>query len=196
MGEPLLNLDAVRESIAIFTDPKGLGMAPRRITVSTSGIVPQIRPLLEIGPINLAVSLHATTDEVRDELVPLNKRFPLETLLGALRSEELISRKRPVFFEYTLMKDTNDSLEDARRLPRLLAGIPCKVNLIPMNPHPDAIHEPPSSEVCDAFAAQVHELGMRVTLRRSRGRDIDAACGQLAARKNSLAPSSPTSPVD
>ncbi len=194
MGEPLLNLDAVRESIEIFTDPKGLAMAPRRITVSTSGIVPQIRPLLEIGPINLAVSLHATTDEVRDELVPLNKRFPLKILLGALRSEELISRKRPVFFEYTLMKDTNDSLEDARRLSRLLAGIPCKVNLIPMNPHPDAIHEPPSREVCDAFAAQVHELGMRVTLRRSRGRDIDAACGQLAARKSSLPASAPTSP--
>ena len=186
MGEPLLNLDAVRESIEIFTDPKGLGMAPRRITVSTSGIVPQIRPLLEIGPINLAISLHATTDEVRDELVPLNKRFPLETLLGALRSEELISRKRPVFFEYTLMKDTNDSLEDARRLSRLLAGIPSKVNLIPMNPHPDSDHEPPSRETCDAFAAELHELGIRVTLRRSRGRDIEAACGQLAAREKTL----------
>ena len=195
MGEPLLNLDAVRESIEIFTDPKGLGMAPRRITVSTSGIVPQIRPLLEVGPINLAISLHATTDDVRDVLVPLNKRFPLKTLLGALRSEELISRKRPVFFEYTLMKDTNDSLEDARRLSRLLAGIPSKVNLIPMNPHPDSSHEPPSRETCDAFAAQLHELGIRVTLRRSRGRDIEAACGQLAARKKTFPPPAPGSPA-
>jgi 23S rRNA (adenine2503-C2)-methyltransferase len=182
MGEPLLNLAAVKESIRIFTDPRCLAMAPRRITVSTSGVVPQIRPLLEIGPINLAVSLHATTDEVRDELVPLNKRFPLDTLLGALRDEELISRKRPVFFEYTLMAGTNDSLEDARRLPRLLEGIPGKVNLIPMNPHPDASYQPPSQEVCDAFAAEVHASGLRVTLRRNRGRDIDAACGQLAAR--------------
>ncbi len=182
MGEPLLNLAAVKESIRIFTDPRGLGMAPRRITVSTSGIVPQIRPLLEIGPINLAISLHASTDAVRDELVPLNKRFPLKVLLGALREEELISRKRPVFFEYTLMKDTNDSLEDARRLSHILEGIPGKVNLIPMNPHPDARYQPPSRETCDAFAAEVHRSGLRVTLRRNRGRDIDAACGQLAAR--------------
>jgi len=182
MGEPLLNLAAVKESIRIFTEPRCLGMAPRRITVSTSGIVPQIRPLLEIGPINLAVSLHATTDDVRDELVPLNKRFPLKVLLGALREEELITKKRPVFFEYTLMKNTNDSLDDARRLSLLLEGIPCKVNLIPMNPHPDADYEPPSREVCDAFAAEVYRSGLRVTLRRNRGRDIDAACGQLAAR--------------
>ena len=182
MGEPLLNMAAVKESIRIFTDPRGLGMAPRRITVSTSGIVPQIRPLLEIGPINLAISLHATTDAVRDELVPLNKRFPLGILLGALREEELISRKRPVFFEYTLMKDTNDSLEDARRLSQILEGIRGMVNLIPMNPHDDAHYQPPAREVCDAFAAEVHKSGLRVTLRRNRGRDIDAACGQLAAR--------------
>jgi 23S rRNA (adenine2503-C2)-methyltransferase len=103
-------------------------------------------------------------------------------LLGALREEELITKKRPVFFEYTLMKNTNDSLDDARRLSLLLEGIPCKVNLIPMNPHPDADYEPPSREVCDAFAAEVYRSGLRVTLRRNRGRDIDAACGQLAAR--------------
>lgn len=188
MGEPLLNLAAVKEAIRIFIDPRCLAMAPRRITVSTSGVVPQIRPLLEVAPINLAVSLHATTDKVRDELVPLNKRFPLDVLLGALRDEELISRKRPVFFEYTLMADTNDSLDDARRLSRLLEGIPGKVNLIPMNPHPDSSYQPPSSEVCDAFAAEVHASGLRVTLRRNRGRDIDAACGQLAARGQSRQP--------
>jgi 23S rRNA (adenine2503-C2)-methyltransferase len=183
MGEPLLNLPAVAEAIGILTDPKALGLAPRRITVSTAGLVPRIRPLLEIGPINLAVSLHATTDAVRDELVPLNKRFPLAELLGALRHEPLIGRKRPVFFEYTLMEGVNDSIEDARRLPRLLQGIPAKVNVIPMNPHADAPQRPPSRAVCDAFTAELHRAGLRVTLRRNRGADIDAACGQLAARE-------------
>ncbi len=186
MGEPLLNWDAVAASIRILTDPKGLAMAPRRITVSTSGIVTRIRPLIEIGPINLAISLHATTDAVRDELVPLNRRFPLATLLGELRAlakEGLLTRKRPVFFEYTLMEGVNDSLEDARRLPGLLHGIPAKLNVIPMNPHADAPQRPPSAAVCDRFTAALHDAGMRVTLRRNRGRDIDAACGQLAARE-------------
>ncbi|MBW2230178.1 MAG: 23S rRNA (adenine(2503)-C(2))-methyltransferase RlmN [Deltaproteobacteria bacterium] len=182
MGEPLLNWPAVAESIRILTDPKTLAMAPRRITVSTSGIVPRIRPLLELGPVNLAISLHATTDAVRDELVPLNRRYPLDELLGALRSDDLISRKRPVFFEYTLMQGINDSLDDARRLPRLLRGIPSKLNLIPMNPHADSPIQPPSRAVCDAFAAAAHAGGLRITLRRNRGGDIDAACGQLAAR--------------
>ncbi len=182
MGEPLLNLPAVEESIRILIEPRTLGLAPRRVTVSTSGVIPRIRPLLEIAPINLAVSLHATTNEVRDVLVPLNKRFPLEELFDALRTEPLISRKRPVFFEYTLMEGVNDSLEDARRLPDLLRGIPCKLNVIPMNPHRDAPYRPSPTDVCDAFAAELHAGGLRVTLRRNRGRDIDAACGQLAAR--------------
>lgn len=183
MGEPLLNLQAVEESIGILTDPKTLAMAPRRITVSTAGLVPKIRPLLEIGPINLAVSLHATTDAVRDELVPLNRQFPLEVLLETLRSEPLLSRKRPVFFEYTLMEGVNDSLEDAARLPGLLEGIPSKLNVIPMNPHPDSEYGPPNRATCDAFTQTAHRLGLRVTLRRNRGSDIDAACGQLAARE-------------
>ena len=116
-------------------------------------------------------------------LVPLNKRFPLAALLGALRDEPLISKKRPVFFEYTLMKGVNDSVEDARRLPRLLEGIPSKVNVIPMNPHPDAVEQPPDAATIDRFTAELHGAGLRVTLRRNRGRDIDAACGQLAARE-------------
>lgn len=185
MGEPLLNLPAVSEAIRIMTDQKGLGLAPRRITVSTSGVVHKIRPLLEVAPINLAISLHATTDEVRDELVPLNKRFALKTLLDTLRNEELITSKRPVFFEYTLIEGVNDSLEDARRLPKLLEGIPAKLNAIPMNPHEDSPFRPPTTEVCDAFTAEVHAAGMRVTLRKNRGRDIDAACGQLARRSSS-----------
>jgi len=187
MGEPLLNLPAVSEAIRLFSDPKAFGMAPRRITVSTAGVLPQIAPLLEVAPIHLAVSLHATTNEVRNELVPLNKRFPIEELLETLRTEPRINRRRPVFFEYTLMAGVNDSLEDARRLPRLLEGIASKVNVIPMNPHPDAPYQPPSAEVVDRFTAALHHAGVRVTLRRDRGRDIDAACGQLANREASPA---------
>jgi 23S rRNA (adenine2503-C2)-methyltransferase len=196
MGEPLLNLPAVAESIRILIDPKALAMAPRRITVSTSGVVPRIRDLLGIAPINLAISLHATTDAVRDELVPLNRRFPLAVLLGALRNEPLVNRKRPVFFEYTLMAGVNDTLADARRLPELLRGIPAKINVIPMNPHPDARQQPPSREVCNAFTAELHRAGMRVTLRRNRGADIDAACGQLAARDVKRAGTQPVVPAD
>jgi 23S rRNA (adenine2503-C2)-methyltransferase len=188
MGEPLLNLPAVSEAIRLFTDPKAFGMAARRITVSTAGVLPQIAPLLEVAPIHLAVSLHATTNEVRDVLVPLNKRFPLEMLLATLREEPRINRRRPVFFEYTLMEGVNDSVEDARRLPRLLDGIPSKLNVIPMNPHPDAPYRPPSPAVIDRFTAVLHAAGVRVTLRRDRGRDIDAACGQLANRAPVTAP--------
>ncbi|MCA9512600.1 MAG: 23S rRNA (adenine(2503)-C(2))-methyltransferase RlmN [Myxococcales bacterium] len=182
MGEPLLNLANVRSAIELLVHPKAFAMAPRRITVSTAGLVPRIHDLLAIAPIHLAVSLHATTDEVRDELVPLNRRFPLDALLGALREEPLVNRRRPVFFEYTLMAGVNDSIADARRLPKLLRGIPAKVNVIPMNPHADAPYGPPADEVVDRFTAEVHAGGLRVTLRRDRGRDIDAACGQLAAR--------------
>jgi 23S rRNA (adenine2503-C2)-methyltransferase len=182
MGEPLLNLPAVSEAIRVLTDPKAFGMAPRRITVSTAGVLPRIGSLLEVAPIHLAVSLHATTDAVRDVLVPLNKRFPIAELLAALRREPRIHRRRPVFFEYTLMEGVNDSIDDAQRLPRLLEGIPCKVNVIPMNPHPDAPYRPPAPDVVDRFMTALHRAGLRVTLRRDRGRDIDAACGQLANR--------------
>jgi len=186
MGEPLLNLPAVSEAIRILTDPKAFALAPRRITVSTSGVLPQIRPLLEVAPIHLAVSLHATTDEVRDVLVPLNQRYPIAELLETLREEPRIHRRRPVFFEYTLMEGVNDSVEDARRLPGLLDGIPSKVNIIPMNPHQDAPYRPPAPEVVNRFTAILHAAGVRVTLRRDRGRDIDAACGQLANRPTAI----------
>lgn len=183
MGEPLLNLPAVSEAIRILTDPKGFALAPRRVTVSTAGVLPQIGPLLEVAPIHLAVSLHATTDEVRNVLVPLNERFPIAELLTTLREEPRIHRRRPVFFEYTLMDGVNDSIADAKRLPGLLRGIPSKVNVIPMNPHADAPYRPPRPETVDRFTAALHDAGVRVTLRRDRGRDIDAACGQLANRR-------------
>ena len=182
MGEPLLNLPNVSEAIRILTDPKSMALAPRRVTVSTSGVLPQIGPLLQVAPIHLAVSLHATTDEVRDVLVPLNQRYPIAELFETLRAEPNIHKRRPVFFEYTLMEGVNDSDEDARRLPGLLEGLPAKVNVIPMNPHPDAPYRPPAPAVVDRFMTRLHDAGLRVTLRRDRGRDIDAACGQLANR--------------
>jgi 23S rRNA (adenine2503-C2)-methyltransferase len=132
--------------------------------------------------VNLAVSLHAATDAVRDRLVPLNRRFPIAELLAALRALPEITPRRPVFFEYTLIEGVNDAVPDAQRLARLVRGLPAKVNLIPMNPHVDSIHRPPSPAVASRFAAELARRGVTVTLRRPRGRDIDAACGQLAAR--------------
>jgi len=182
MGEPLLNLRAVVEAVRVLLDPKGFALAPRRVTVSTAGVVPRIAELLDAVPVNLAVSLHATTDPVRDELVPLNRRFPLAVLLGALRALPRLDRRRPVFFEYTLMAGVNDAPEDARRLVELLRGIPSKVNLIPMNPHADAPYRPPDPETASRFMGELVRGGLTTTLRRSRGADIDAACGQLAFR--------------
>jgi 23S rRNA (adenine2503-C2)-methyltransferase len=186
MGEPLLNLGAVIEAVGIFVHPKAMAMAPRRVTVSTVGVLPGIRPLLESAPINLAVSLHATTDEVRDRLVPLNRRFPLAKLLATLR--DCVGPRRPVFFEYTLIAGVNDGLDDARRLVTLLGGIPSKVNLIRMNPHAGCEFRPPAEDVVDRFLRELAALGATVTLRRSRGLDIEAACGQLALRRAGDAP--------
>jgi 23S rRNA (adenine2503-C2)-methyltransferase len=182
MGEPLLNLPAVLEALRLLIDPKAFGFAPRRVTVSTAGVVPKIPELVRSAPVNLAVSLHATTDAVRDELVPLNRHFPLRELLGTLAALPELSRRRPVFFEYTLMEGVNDAPEDAERLVKLLAEIPSKVNLIPMNPHPDAPYRPPSAEVADRFLAVLARARLTATLRRPRGSDIAAACGQLALR--------------
>jgi 23S rRNA (adenine2503-C2)-methyltransferase len=182
MGEPLLNLPSVVEAVRIMIHPKALAIAPRRLTVSTVGIPAGIEALMRSVPVNLAVSLHATRDEVRDRLVPINRRYPLRQLLGALRGLQELTRRRPVFFEYTLIAGMNDSAEDARRLPGLLQGIPSRVNLIPMNAHPDSPLRPPDEEVTDRFLRLLAASGVVVTLRRSRGAEIDAACGQLALR--------------
>ncbi|MFQ5417988.1 MAG: 23S rRNA (adenine(2503)-C(2))-methyltransferase RlmN [Myxococcota bacterium] len=184
MGEPLLNLEAVVEAAGILVHPVGFAMAPRRVTVSTVGVVPVLEALLSRVPVNLAISLHATTDAVRDRLVPLNRRFPLAALLGRLRSLDAITRRRPVFFEYTLIDGVNDSPQDARRLAPLLEGIPAKLNLIPMNPHPSSPFRPPGEESIDRFRRIAAGSGLRVTLRRPRGGDIGAACGQLALRRS------------
>jgi len=182
MGEPLLNLRNVLEAIRLLIHPKAFAMAPRRVTVSTVGVVPRIEPLLRGAPVNLAVSLHATTDAVRDRLVPLNRRFPLASLLGTLRRLDCVTPRRPVFFEYTLIAGVNDAPEDARRLAPLLRGIPAKLNLIPLNEHPDSRERAPDAPAIDRFLREVAASGLTVTLRRSRGPDIDAACGQLALR--------------
>jgi 23S rRNA (adenine2503-C2)-methyltransferase len=184
MGEPLLNLPAVLEAVRTLIHPRAFGLAPRRITVSTAGLVPRIPALLEAVPVNLAVSLHATTDEVRDRLVPLNRRFPLERLFGTLRELPQLSRRRPVFFEYTLIEGVNDSPADARRLLGWLRGLPAKLNAIPMNEHPDSEHRAPPPAVVDRFLGELARGGLTVTLRRARGSDVDAACGQLALRGN------------
>jgi 23S rRNA (adenine2503-C2)-methyltransferase len=191
MGEPLLNLPAVLEAIRTLTHPKGFALAPRRITVSTAGVVPKIRPLLESARVHLAVSLHAATDEVRSRLVPLNRRFPLSMLLGTLRELDEVNRRRPVFFEYTLIEGVNDAVSDARRLVQRVRGIPSKINVIPMNGHADSAHRAPTAEVTERFLAELAAAGLRVTLRRSRGEDIAAACGQLTVRRGaeSAAPS-------
>ena len=182
MGEPLLNLDAVVEAVKTLIHPKGFAMAPRRVTVSTAGVVPRIADLLERVPVNLAVSLHAADDALRDELVPLNKKFPLAALFDALRSIPRLGRRHPIFFEYTLLAGVNDSEDAARRLVELLRGLPAKVNLIPVNPHAGSPYRAPAPEVAERFMAVLANAGLTVTLRRSRGADIDAACGQLAAR--------------
>lgn len=182
MGEPLLNLPALLPAVDLLLDPKAFGLAPRRVTVSTAGVVPKIAPLLAAAPVNLAVSLHAARDAVRDVLVPINRRYDLDSLLGALRACERLSRRHPVFFEYTLIDGVNDSVADARELVRRVRGLPCKINLIPMNAHADSSHGAPPEAVMERFRAEIARAGLVVTLRRNRGADIDAACGQLAAR--------------
>ena len=178
------NRRAVVRAIRTLQEPRGFALGARKITVSTAGIVPQIEALLDEVDVNLAVSLHATTDVLRDRLVPINRSFPLDTLLGALRTSRHFSRRRPVFFEYTLIAGVNDAAEDAERLVECLRGIPAKVNLIPMNPHAESSARPPDSAVVDGFAEILIRRGLRATVRRPRGDDIGAACGQLQTQRH------------
>lgn len=180
MGEPLLNLHAVLDALRILTHPVGPGLGARRITVSTAGLVPRIAELGRASRVRLAVSLHATTDALRDRLVPLNRRFPIAALLAACREYPLEPGER-ISFEYTLMRGINDGPDEAHRLVRLLRGIRAKVNLIPMNEHPASELRRPLDRVVEHFAQVLAEAHLFVTVRRSRGSDIHAACGQLAA---------------
>jgi len=181
MGEPLYNFDNVRDALKIVMDGDGLGLSRRRITLSTSGVVPMMaRAGAEIG-VNLAVSLHAVTKEIRDEIVPLNRKYGIEQLLEACAAYPGANNARRITFEYVMLKDKNDSDEDARELVRLIRKyrLPAKVNLIPFNPWPGAAYECSTDERIRSFSNIVFEAGISAQVRTPRGRDIDAACGQL-----------------
>ena len=179
MGEPLYNFDAVRDAMKIAMDAEGLQLSRRRITLSTSGVVPEIaRTATEIG-CQLAVSFHATTDEVRDVLVPINKKWNIATLLDALREYPNLSNSERITFEYVMLDGVNDSDEDARRLVKLIEGIPAKINLIPFNEWPGAPYKRSSNNRIRAFADIIYKAGYASPIRTPRGEDIMAACGQL-----------------
>lgn len=179
MGEPLYNFDHVRDAMDVASDGEGLSISKRRITLSTSGVVPEIARWGEESGTMLAISLHATRDALRDELVPINKKYPIKELLAACRDYPGLSNARRITFEYVMLKGVNDSPADARALVRLLAGIPAKINLIPFNPWPGTAFECSDWETIETFADVVNKAGYASPVRTPRGRDILAACGQL-----------------
>ncbi len=186
MGEPLYNFDAVKAALLIAADGDGLGLSRRRITLSTSGVVPMIRRVGEEIGVMLAVSLHAVRDDLRDELVPLNRKYPIAELLDACRAYPGLSNARRITFEYVMLKGVNDSVADARELVRLLAGIPAKINLIPFNPWPGTAYECSDWGVIERFAEVINRAGYASPIRTPRGRDILAACGQLKSESERL----------
>jgi 23S rRNA (adenine2503-C2)-methyltransferase len=178
MGEPLYNFENVRDAMKIAMDPEGMQMSRRRITLSTSGVVPEIaRTAEEIG-CQLAISFHGTTDEIRDKLVPINKKWNIEKLIAALAAYPRVSNSERITFEYVMLKGVNDSDDDAHRLMKLIEGIPAKINLIPFNEWPGAPYERSTPERIKAFADIVHNAGYASPVRKPRGEDIMAACGQ------------------
>mgnify|MGYP001799354810 FL=1 len=179
MGEPLYNFDNVRDAMQIAMDGEGISLSRRRITLSTSGVVPQIAKTAEEIGCMLAVSFHATTDEVRNHLVPINRKWNIEALLEALRAYPKASNSERITFEYVMLKDVNDSDEDARRLVQLIKGIPAKINLIPFNEWPGSPHERSDWERIERFADIIYKAGYASPIRTPRGEDIMAACGQL-----------------
>ena len=186
MGEPLYNFEAVRDALLIAADGEGIAISKRRITLSTSGVVSNIaRAGAEIGCM-LAVSLHAVRDELRNELVPLNRKYPIEQLLDACRNYPGLSNARRITFEYVMLKDVNDSLADAKALVKLLAGIPAKINLIPFNPWPGTRYECSDWERIEKFSEVIFNAGYASPVRTPRGRDILAACGQLKSASEKL----------
>jgi 23S rRNA (adenine2503-C2)-methyltransferase len=181
MGEPLHNLDNVIAALQIMVEDNGLQLSTRRVTVSTCGLVPELELLGQKVTVNLAVSLNATTDELRDRIMPVNKAYPIATLLAALKRFPLPGRRK-ITIEYVLLGGLNDSLDDAKRLVRLLSDIPCKVNLIPFNPHEGADFKTPTTAALDAFHRYLLDRHFTVITRDSRGSDISAACGQLKGK--------------
>ncbi|ERI13179.1 23S rRNA (adenine(2503)-C(2))-methyltransferase RlmN [Brucella intermedia] len=186
MGEPLYNFEEVKKALLIASDGDGLSLSKRRITLSTSGVVPEIyRTGDEIG-VMLAISLHAVRDELRDILVPINKKYPLEQLIKACREYPGLSNAKRITFEYVMLKDINDSLEDAKLLVKLLQGIPAKINLIPFNPWPGTNYQCSEWEQIEKFADYVNAAGYASPIRTPRGRDILAACGQLKSESERM----------
>jgi 23S rRNA (adenine2503-C2)-methyltransferase len=179
MGEPLYNYANIAKAMRIVMDGEGIGLSRRRITLSTSGVVPMMDRCGEELGLNLAVSLHAVADELRDELVPLNRKYPIKELIAACRRYPGSSNARRITFEYVMLKGVNDSEAEAHELVRLIAGLPAKVNLIPFNPWPGSHYEPSSRSALDRFAGIVNDAGFSAPVRTPRGRDILAACGQL-----------------
>ena len=182
MGEPLANLSAVARAADIMVDDLGFGLSRRRVTVSTSGLVPQIKRLATLSNVALAVSLHAPDDELRNELVPINRRHPIAELLATCWDYARVTRLKEVTFEYVMLAGVNDSVTDARRLARLLAGRPAKVNLIPFNEFPGTDFRRSADEVIDRFRQVLVNAGIITITRKTRGDDIAAACGQLAGK--------------
>jgi 23S rRNA (adenine2503-C2)-methyltransferase len=186
MGEPLYNYDNVKQALLIASAEDGISLSKRRITLSTSGVVPFIEPAgREIG-VMLAISLHAVRDDLRDMLVPINKKYPLKDLIQACRNYPGLTNARRITFEYVMLKDINDSDADARELVRLLSGIPAKINLIPFNPWPGTNYDCSSSARIERFADIVNKAGYASPVRTPRGRDIFAACGQLKSETERL----------
>jgi 23S rRNA (adenine2503-C2)-methyltransferase len=186
MGEPLYNFEAVRDALLIVADNEGIGISRRRITLSTSGVVPNIiRTGEEIG-VMLAISLHAVHDELRNELVPLNRKYPIAELLQACRDYPAASNARRITFEYVMLKGVNDSLDDAKLLVKLLKGIPAKINLIPFNPWPGTVYECSDWDQIEKFSEYIFNAGYSSPVRTPRGRDILAACGQLKSETEKL----------
>ncbi|MDI4666302.1 23S rRNA (adenine(2503)-C(2))-methyltransferase RlmN [Xanthobacter autotrophicus] len=186
MGEPLYAYDSVKEAIEILADGDGLGLGKRRITVSTSGVVPEIGRLgAEVGPM-LAISLHAVRDKLRDELVPINKKYPIAELMEACRTYPAASNAKRITFEYVMLKGVNDSPADAKALVKLLEGVPAKINLIPFNPWPGTHYECSDWETIERFSDIVFRAGYASPVRTPRGRDILAACGQLKSESEKL----------
>jgi 23S rRNA (adenine2503-C2)-methyltransferase len=186
MGEPLYNFEAVKTALLIASDGDGLSLSKRRITLSTSGVVPEIyRTGEEIG-VMLAISLHAVRDELRDMLVPINKKYPLKELIEACRAYPGLSNARRITFEYVMLKDVNDSLEDAKELVKLLKGVPAKINLIPFNPWPGTNYQCSDWATIEKFADFINQAGYASPIRTPRGRDILAACGQLKSESERM----------
>jgi 23S rRNA (adenine2503-C2)-methyltransferase len=186
MGEPLYNFDAVRDALLIVSDNEGIGISRRRITLSTSGVVPNIVKAGEEIGVMLAISLHAVRDELRNELVPLNRKYPIAELLQACRDYPGSSNARRITFEYVMLKGVNDSLDDAKLLVKLLKGIPAKINLIPFNPWPGTAYECSDWDQIERFSEYIFNAGYSSPVRTPRGRDILAACGQLKSETEKM----------